>query len=283
MSKTLDRISALLAQAEGTTNPDEAEAYMAKAQALATNAAIDLEIARQHQRDRSKREQPIQKRIQIAERVGESRKVQNNAAEFVELFLAVGRNNDLMFDIARDSSWVYAYGMPSDIEVTEALYASLLLQMQQSCAEALATGEYKQEKGETYFDERTYTWKVRRPDARRFKTSFYQSFIARVSFRLATARAVAVAAAKTEKVFLLDVTNDEGEVLQVKSDGALVLKGKSVEVNDHYKATSMARGSYRGAKREQVSLTGSRAGDAAGRSARLGAAKSIQNRKEIIP
>ena len=48
---------------------------------------------------------------------------------YVQLFLAIGRANNLTCDIARDSTRVYAYGFESDIEAVEALYASLVVQM----------------------------------------------------------------------------------------------------------------------------------------------------------
>ena len=42
----VDKIAALLAMAERTTNEHEAEAFLAKAQALATHNSIDLALAR---------------------------------------------------------------------------------------------------------------------------------------------------------------------------------------------------------------------------------------------
>ena len=46
MSATIDRISALLAKAERTDNEAEADAYLMKAQQLATLASVDLAVAR---------------------------------------------------------------------------------------------------------------------------------------------------------------------------------------------------------------------------------------------
>ena len=55
----LDRIAALLAKAERSDNPHEAEAYLAKAQALATQASVDLAVARALTARREAREQPV--------------------------------------------------------------------------------------------------------------------------------------------------------------------------------------------------------------------------------
>jgi len=46
--KMLERIAALLRQAENTDNPHEAEAFMSAAQRLATTTSIDLAVARAH-------------------------------------------------------------------------------------------------------------------------------------------------------------------------------------------------------------------------------------------
>jgi hypothetical protein len=43
---SIDRIAALLAKAERTDNAEEADAYLMKAQSIATAASIDLAMAR---------------------------------------------------------------------------------------------------------------------------------------------------------------------------------------------------------------------------------------------
>ena len=92
--KHLDRIAALLAKAERTDNPIEAELYLAKAQALATQASVDLAVARARIAKREAREQPTNKTIHIGE------PAQRANRHLVALFLSIGHCNALKVDIA---------------------------------------------------------------------------------------------------------------------------------------------------------------------------------------
>src|SRR5947208_987521 len=121
--KYLTKIAALLRKAETTDNEHEAEAFLQAAQRLATQSSIDLAVARAHTSEREKRAVPTQRTIPI----GESGK--RGLRTFVQLFLEIGRANNVTCDIARDSSVVYAYGFDTDIDAAEALYSSLVVQM----------------------------------------------------------------------------------------------------------------------------------------------------------
>lgn len=291
MSRTLDRIAALLAQAEGTSNEAEAEAYMAKAQKLASLAAIDLEVARQRQKDKTTREQPIQRRIGIAGYVGGNgytgrRRVQNNAAEMCRLFMDIGYVNDLQFDVARNSTYVVAYGMPSDIDVTEALYASLLMQMTGAAEAALRAGLHRHEEPEQVWDSRRCEYREVRPDARRFKTAFFKAFTTRVQARLLAAKREAVAeaeAARESEALHLAATQPEQVEVVSSTETGLVLREKVEEVKAYRAATSDARGSWRGGSgRRTGSTAGQRAGRAAGDAARLGAQTSLPAARKAV-
>ena len=130
----LDRIAALLVKAERSDNPHEAEAYLAKAQALATQASVDLAVARALTARREAREQPVSATITIGERGKRAN------THLVSLFVVVGQCNSLQVDIAHNSTYVIAYGMPSDIELVEALFGSLATQMTASATTWLAVG-----------------------------------------------------------------------------------------------------------------------------------------------
>lgn len=283
MSKTIDRIAALLAQAEGTTNEHEAEAFMAKAQKLASLAAIDLEVARQHQRNRDEREQPVQRQITIAGYVGgngyyRGSRVQNNAAEMCNLFMAIGGVNDLQFDVSTKSLYVVAYGMPTDIDVTEALYTSLLMQMTGAAAAAVKAGVHKTEEPERVWDERRGRIRTLRPDARRFKTAFYRAFTSRVTARLAEAKREAVVEVeqiREAEAASLIAAGPTAPTSTESTETALVLRKKEEEVKAFRTATTDAKGTWRGGARSSGSSAGKRAGRAAGDSARLGAPTSL--------
>ncbi|MSW43807.1 MAG: DUF2786 domain-containing protein, partial [Actinobacteria bacterium] len=64
---SIDRIAALLAKAERTDNAEEADAYLMKAQSLATAASIDLAMARSRTAKKEQREQPEMRTIVIGE------------------------------------------------------------------------------------------------------------------------------------------------------------------------------------------------------------------------
>ena len=67
MSDLMGKIGALLMKAESTDSEHERDALMSKAQELATVASIDLEVARNKQKDKHKREQVTSGHIDMFE------------------------------------------------------------------------------------------------------------------------------------------------------------------------------------------------------------------------
>lgn len=255
----LDKISALLNQAQNTDNENEAATFMEKAQALATQSGIELAVARAHQASKERRTTPEQKTIKVGI------KGQHGLAHFVELASAIARNNDVQLDLARNNTYVIAYGFPSDIEVVEALFASLLFQMESACSAFIKSGVFKNETVEKYDYYKGYTSKpVHGSSARK---SFQEHFVYSISDRLSEARRAAKAA-------VLEAAAEVENVAVASSSTALVLLSKEVEVKDFYKSNSRARGSWKGATSGNSS-SGAAAGRTAGQRANLGGQKSI--------
>lgn len=231
--KMLARIAALLRQAEGTDNAHEAEAFMAAAQRLATATSIDLAVARSHSAHRSAAQAPAQRTITIGD--AGSRGLRT----YVQLFAVIAAANDVRCDVASNSTFVYAYGFTEDIDATHALYASLVVQMVRACDAYLATGAHRP----------TPTITAR--------LNFQLAFGTRIGQRLSQARDEA----KRE------VAND-----RARAPGtAIALRNKEIELHDFYRGASQARGTWRAnSAKAGYSSAARRAGDRAGRRARLG-------------
>jgi len=244
--KMLARIAALLRQAEGTDNQHEAEAFMTAAQRLATATSIDLAVARSHSAKREAAQTPTQRTITIGE--AGSRGLRT----YVALFSGIANANDVRCDVASNSTFVYAYGFTEDINATHALYASLVVQMVRSCDTYLATGAHRP----------TPTITAR--------LNFQLAFGARVAQRLAEAREQARQEATRDKV---------------RAPGtAIALRNKEIELRDHYRSESRARGTWRATSASAgYSSAARRAGDRAGKQARLGASPELPGARARLP
>ncbi|WP_153341919.1 DUF2786 domain-containing protein [Nocardia aurantia] len=259
--KLLTRIGGLLRQAESTDNEHEAEAFLAAAQRLATRSSIDLAVARAHVAGRERRATPVQRMIPI----GEPGK--RGLRTYVQLFVAIAAANDVRCDVARTSTQVYAYGFDTDIATCEALYASLLVQMVRASDQYIKSGAYKTATVEKIVVESRWGRKVQRRvqapvAAVTARLNFQMAFAARVGRRLATVQA--------------DVRE---EILREEDSApgtAIALRDKDVELTDFYSRTSQARGAWRGPQESaSYSPAARRAGDRAGRAARLGTAPEL--------
>ncbi|WP_068026356.1 DUF2786 domain-containing protein [Nocardia mexicana] len=253
--KLLTRIGGLLRQAESTDNEHEAEAFLAAAQRLATRSSIDLTVARAHVAGREARKTPTQKVIPI----GEAGK--RGLRTYVQLFVAIAAANDVRCDVARSSTQVYAYGFDTDIATCEALYTSLLVQMVRASDQYIKSGRYKSAMVEKIVVEkrwgRTVQRRVQAPVAAvTARLNFQMAFAARVGKRLAEVRADVEAEVRAEPA---------------ATGTALALRDKELELHDFYTRTSEARGTWRGPQESAgYSAAARRAGDRAGRAARLG-------------
>ena len=254
----LTRIGGLLRQAESTDNAPEADAFLAAAQRLATASSVDLAVARTHITTRERRAAPVQRLITI----GEAGK--KGLRTYAQLFLAIAAANDVQCDITATSTVVYAYGFAADIDVCEALYSSLLVQMVRASDAYLRSGRHR--------DETTVRTVVEQRGGRRVRTRVrtpVAGVTARLNFQSAFAARIGARLAETKQQ-----TEREAEVA-VPGTG-LVLRDKQLELRDFYRSTSQARGSWRGNRTSTApSPDAQRAGDRAGREARLGAAPEL--------
>lgn len=119
--KYAERIAKLLRQAEATTFPEEADAFMAKAQQLMTLYAID-EATLEQLRDRGKREEVTQETIIYGGIFSRA---------LFEIGRAVARANDckhLIGRASRKTTTLYVIGFPSDIQRVRLIDSSLQLQ-----------------------------------------------------------------------------------------------------------------------------------------------------------
>lgn len=134
--KMLDRISKLLNQAErADEGSPERDAFMEKAMVLSQAHSIDLAVARAHQANKEKVEEPERRTYKVGVR-GERKPGKQLAmtpvarnAHMVDLFCAVAEANDLEVLINRDNTTCWALGFPSDHEVAEKMFTVLSVQM----------------------------------------------------------------------------------------------------------------------------------------------------------
>lgn len=265
MADILERIGKILVQAERTSNEHEQNLFFEKAQKLARQYSVELERARQAVTNKELRETPVNKRITI----GERGKPLN--AVFCELFMAIGRTQDLKFNIAHNSTYVIAFGFPSDIRIAEAIYAHVSVQMVDMANAFIKKGEWRDE---MMWDERRV---CHRPvHARVARRQFYEAFSMRVGSRLYSAKKEVDEKVAEEEV---TVATDTGTT---STSTALVLKKKRVEIDEFYSQTSTARGSWGGNRNTYTSNTGHNAGTEAGGRARLSGQQSLPGARKQL-
>lgn len=164
--RVLARVRALLAQAESTDFSDEAEAFTAKAQELMSRHAIDRAVVE----GRSSGAKPSGRRLGVDDPYADAKAL---------LLAEVAEANRCRAVWSKDLGFSTVLGFPADLEATEVLYTSLLVQ----AATALsAAGRALGPRG-------------RRPGYRR---SFLVGFGWRIGTRLREASASAEAGAEAE-------------------------------------------------------------------------------------
>lgn len=127
--KRVDKIAKLLAKAERASTPEEAEAFSAKAQELMTEWQID--------------ELMLRVRGEASTDKLEVRAVKLTKAYLIEdatLIHRIGEVNSVVVRYDRRASAAVAYGYTSDLDRTELLFTSLLIQCTRALTQEVVRG-----------------------------------------------------------------------------------------------------------------------------------------------
>jgi hypothetical protein len=172
----LEKIAKLLNQAENAGTEAEAAVFMEKAQQLATAHSVDLAHAR-HATVAKQRTKPIQRTVHIGERGTRGLRT------ICDLYLGIAAANDIMCTIAHDATRVYAVGFAEDIDVSEALFASLQVQQAKALEVFRKEGTWEAETvwSDRTFDYRPQTWLTAR-------LNFQEAYASRIRRRLRDAK-----------------------------------------------------------------------------------------------
>ncbi|HEV7897819.1 MAG TPA: DUF2786 domain-containing protein [Planosporangium sp.] len=157
-TRQLDRVRALLAKAESTGFPEEAEAYTAKAQELMARYSIDHALLSV---GAGAREEPVGRRVGV-----------DNPYEAPKVVLldAVASANRCRSVWSSAFGFVTVLGFPSDVDAVELLFTSLLVQ---ATAAMVRAGSRRDAHG--------------RSSTRSFRQSFLTAYAQRIGERLTTA------------------------------------------------------------------------------------------------
>lgn len=157
-TRTLDRIRGLLAKAESTTFPEEAETYTAKAQELMARHSIDAALIEAAARTTA---EPAGVRIGVEAPYEMAKSM---------LLGEVARANRCRSVWSKALGACTVFGFPTDLELVELLYTSLLVQ---ATAAMTAEGSRRDRHG--------------RSSTRSFRMAFLTAYATRIGERLAGA------------------------------------------------------------------------------------------------
>ncbi|WP_433048766.1 DUF2786 domain-containing protein [Dactylosporangium sp. CS-033363] len=164
-SRLLDKVRALLAKAESTGYPAEAETYTAKAQELIARHAIDEALL-------AGRDGAGADVVPFARRIGVDHPYENEKASLLD---AVAEANRCHTVWSPDYGFATVFGFDADIDAVDLLYTSLLVQAGRAMAKAEPPGG-----------------KAGRARLKTFRQSFLVAYAVRIGERLARATELAI-------------------------------------------------------------------------------------------
>jgi putative metallohydrolase (TIGR04338 family) len=235
------RVTALLAKAEATTSPEEAEAYLAKAALVAQRHSIDVAVAAM--RPSAVPTAPTHRMLTI----GAPRRVLNSL--LVSLYVQVARAWGVRVDIGHGSTYVVGYGMPADLDQVESVFATASALMATRAQEHVRAGAWR---GTTY---RVPGQPGSRPvKAAVARNAFCLGFIERLGQRIGEAARQARAAEHDAGAGAPPAPAGRPSTASVE----LALRARDLAVADHHRRTSRARGTWRGSSSSAGSASASR-------------------------
>jgi hypothetical protein len=185
--KITERVRALLAKAESTTFPDEAEAFTAKAQELIARHAIDLAML-DLGRDRGRAErgpggEAAGRRVLIDDPYGKAKSM---------LLAAIAAANGCTTVWSAGLGIGTVFGAPSDLDAVELLFASLLTQATAAMVAATPTAAASTAATKVNLFRRGTRGGGNGGPARSFRQSFLVAYALRIGERLRAATSSAV-------------------------------------------------------------------------------------------
>ena len=205
--------------------------------------------------------------------IGEPRRALNKL--LVSLLVATARAWSVRVDIGHGSTYVLVYGMPADLDRVEAVFATASAMMLTRAQEHVRSGQWR---GTTY---RPPEGGPARPvTAAVARNAFCLGFIHRLGRNLDEAARLARSGAGGGSTLTRESRERTGtEPTAHRVD--LALRARDLAVTDYHRATSRARGTWRGSSSgagtaAQSRRAGERAADEFGRRGVAGGTRAIE-------
>ena len=258
----LELIAKLLKMAERSQNTEESAAFMAKAQALASEHSIDLTIARQH----AARDERAPVRIPEVRNIRLGKAGTRGLFTLVTLMTGITKANDVKMNIAHDSTYVICYGFSEDLDMCERFLEFLLPQMQRDWLSYKRSDQYVIDQNS---NKDGWGWSFdRKPvSGLTLRLSFQEGWSNTISRRMRAA-----ALDKRMERIAADTPAPNSS-----SSTELAIRNKELEVASFYKRRSNARGSYRGGASFSSHSGAYTSGRSAAEKARLGGERAISS------